>query len=355
MGPNPPPPPSSALAGNAAINPNTSQPQSVRKRNGASPTPSAVSSASSGRLSTAILAGGGNCPKLLGGGCPAPAVQLSSLNGTKFGAASPHAVKKLLALSEASKTRPKVSPTGSGPGSGVNPSPLALRRGAGQQSTVCSSPPQTAQTQSSHANVNPTGLSPVPVDLTAESSSVSSLRKVQNTGSVTSTDSGLGFYDICSSSQFSQPGARRSTTVDFPPHPPRPASSSGGKIHLTSSSSIKEQRRHQAILNQRHHRSKNSSGGNRVTVGNAVSLHHAVPVEIRSSSSSVSSASTAAAGTTGPGSSSGSNIISIGGGGAKSKSMPYYVTPPTEMDPHDIPHHHIHEDDDDDETQVSAV
>jgi len=192
-------------------------------------------------------------------------------------------------------------------------------------------------------------LSPVPVDLTAESSSVSSLRKVQNTGSVTSTDSGLGFYDHGSNSQYPHP--RRSTTVDFPPHPPRPSSS--GKIHLTSSSSIKEQRRHQAILSQRHQRSKNSSG-NRVTVGNAVSLHHAVPVEVRSSSSSVSSSG---------------RVINIGGGGAsggsasavvedpglvtgaKAKSMPYYVTPPSasavDTDPD--------ADDDDDETQVSAV
>ena len=71
----------------------------LRKRN-PSPTPSAVSSASSGRLSAAFGGGvglGGN-PKLLGAAGTAALHLTASHHANKFGAASPHAVKKLLSL-----------------------------------------------------------------------------------------------------------------------------------------------------------------------------------------------------------------------------------------------------------------
>lgn len=98
----------------------------------------------------------------------------------KFGAASPQSVKKLLSLSEQSKTRPIKSPGGGGPTSTstsmtvVGQSPMNLRRGQSQTHSGVQLSSQSHERSDSSLTL--------PVDLTAESSSVSSLRKVQNTG-----------------------------------------------------------------------------------------------------------------------------------------------------------------------------
>ena len=114
------------------------------------------------------------------------------------GAASPHAVKKLLALSEQGKTRPKSTNT---PGSNAASiqqgnasacSPLIVRKGhsvgnhlnagAINQSSHHANPSSGNVGQSSSMADRPDTVT-LPVDLTAESSSVSSLsRKIQNTG-----------------------------------------------------------------------------------------------------------------------------------------------------------------------------
>ncbi|XP_034934297.1 rap guanine nucleotide exchange factor 2-like isoform X4 [Chelonus insularis] len=118
-----------------------------------------------------------------------------SIQGTKFGAASPQAVRKMLALSDPHKTRPyqpkHCPPALPVPGlslhsSGLEPSPGAPRR-VGSGSRV-------PMHERSHSDT-PSGLPP-PVDLSAESSSVTSLsnlqplRKTLTSGSVTSSDSG---------------------------------------------------------------------------------------------------------------------------------------------------------------------
>ncbi|XP_033230697.1 rap guanine nucleotide exchange factor 2-like isoform X20 [Belonocnema kinseyi] len=118
-----------------------------------------------------------------------------SIQGTKFGAASPQAVRKMLALSDPHKTRPyqpkHCPPPLPVPGlaihtSGLEPSPGAPRRvGSGTR---------VPMHERSHSDT-PSGLPP-PVDLSAESSSVTSLsnlqplRKTLTSGSVTSSDSG---------------------------------------------------------------------------------------------------------------------------------------------------------------------
>ncbi|KAL0104370.1 hypothetical protein PUN28_017239 [Cardiocondyla obscurior] len=118
-----------------------------------------------------------------------------SIQGTKFGAASPQAVRKMLALSDPHKTRPyqpkHCPPPLPVPGlalhsSGLEPSPGAPRR-VGSGSRV-------PMHERSHSDT-PASLPP-PVDLSAESSSVTSLsnlqplRKTLTSGSVTSSDSG---------------------------------------------------------------------------------------------------------------------------------------------------------------------
>lgn len=118
-----------------------------------------------------------------------------SIQGTKFGAASPQAVRKILSLSDQHKTRPyqpkHCVPPLPVPGltlhsSGPEPSPGAPRR-VGSGSRVSTH-------ERSHSDT-PSSLLP-PVDLSAESSSVTSLsnlqplRKTLTSGSVTSSDSG---------------------------------------------------------------------------------------------------------------------------------------------------------------------
>ncbi|XP_072929869.1 rap guanine nucleotide exchange factor 2 [Epargyreus clarus] len=104
-----------------------------------------------------------------------------SFAGNKFGAASPQAVRKLLALSEPAKTRPhQPRPPPSGP------SPCSHRRDGPGPGICCS----RAAHERSHSDT-PT---PMPVDLSAESSSVTSLVNLplRKTGSATSSDSGHG-------------------------------------------------------------------------------------------------------------------------------------------------------------------
>lgn len=124
----------------------------IRKRH-PSPTLSTTSSASSASEGKKGLAG-------------VPA-------GTKFGAASPQAMRKMLALSEPGKTRPRQPRHGSvasGHPTALSPtpSPSAHRRGTAPAAVT----PAAARTlhERSHSDT-PT----LPVDLSAESSSVTSL------------------------------------------------------------------------------------------------------------------------------------------------------------------------------------
>lgn len=184
---------------------------SIRKRN-PSPTPSAISSTSSaashnshnqqghghgqghgqqghGAVSEKKVSSSSAGSQISGGGGGGNNPHLNSLSNPKFGAASPHAVKKLLSLSEQSRPRPK---SGLGSSHPAHPSPMSGRKpvnqggansnGGGGGGGHFVAPGQTS-----------------PVDLTAESSSVTSLpvmRKPHHNGSVASTDSGLGFYDV---------------------------------------------------------------------------------------------------------------------------------------------------------------
>ncbi|XP_076227228.1 rap guanine nucleotide exchange factor 2 isoform X8 [Nomia melanderi] len=115
-----------------------------------------------------------------------------SIQGTKFGAASPQAVRKMLALSDPHKTRPyqpkHCVPPLPVPGlalhsSGPEPSPGAPRR-VGSSSRVSTH-------ERSHSDT-PSSLLP-PVDLSAESSSVTSLSNLQPLRkTLTSGCTGLG-------------------------------------------------------------------------------------------------------------------------------------------------------------------
>merc|ERR1711963_1309524 len=161
---------------------------SLRKRN-PSPTPSAVSSTSSGLSEKKIN------NNTHGGSA-------SSLHPPKFGAAGPQAVKKLLALSETSKARPKaILPS--------TPSPLS--KGHVPHSSNASA----HQGQNHHHSLTNS------VDLTAESSSVTSLpstRKAQanNSGSVTSNDSGVGFYNDNHNAELAPPLPRHHSRTQRP-------------------------------------------------------------------------------------------------------------------------------------------
>ena len=107
-----------------------------------------------------------------------------------IGAASPHAVKKLLALSEQGKTRPKPSSNSTANASSLQQanvatsSPMVDRKGNNRVNSVThhSNTSQGAGAQSSSMGDRSNTVT-MPVDLTAESSSVSSLsRKIPNTG-----------------------------------------------------------------------------------------------------------------------------------------------------------------------------
>ena len=140
----------------------------LRKRN-PSPTPSAVSSTSSGLSEKKLLANtnhhGGSSNSLH----PPKFGELSHYanevndkshpKAFKLGAASPQAMKKLLALSETSKTRPKAMPS--------TPSPLSKGHVHGNGSN--------------HPAVHHHHSLTNSVDLTAESSSVTSLPSTRKT------------------------------------------------------------------------------------------------------------------------------------------------------------------------------
>ncbi|KAK0078780.1 hypothetical protein PV325_002109, partial [Microctonus aethiopoides] len=114
-----------------------------------------------------------------------------SIQGTKFGAASPQAVRKMLALSDPHKTRPyqpKHCPPLPVPGlalhsSGLESSPGAPRR-VGSGSRV-------PMHERSHSDT-PSSLPP-PVDLSAESSSVTSLSNLQPLRKTLTSDGGKKF------------------------------------------------------------------------------------------------------------------------------------------------------------------
>ena len=146
------------------------------------------------------------------------------LNNPKFGAASPQSARKMFALSEPSKTRPYQAPSRPPigpcslsmalplPGSGMlqqhhspSPSPGLMRRTAASNQPIIPIRPGTHERSHSDAAL--------PVDLNAESSSVTSLanlaamRKSHMSGSATSSDSGGGGGGINSSngSNLTQP------------------------------------------------------------------------------------------------------------------------------------------------------
>jgi len=142
--------------------------------------------------------------------------------GPKFGAASPQSVRKMLALSEPSKTRPYQAPSRPPvgacslsmalpmPGSGLlqqhSPSPSpGLNRRTGPGGTLppglgsMHPPVPVSRTGHSHERSHSdASILPGGVDLNAESSSVTSLASLaamrQKSGSATSSDSGGGNY-----------------------------------------------------------------------------------------------------------------------------------------------------------------
>lgn len=187
-------------------------PTMVRKRN-PSPSPSAVSSSSS--TPSHYSTQGGEDKR--------------HAASNKFGAASPQAVKKLLSLSEATKPRHK-----------------QFQPQLQQHHQPQHQPQQQQQQQHSHV-LSPPPVEPVPVNLTSESSSVTSrpkVRKVQqnSVGSITSTDSGFG-------------AEHRLGRGESPQLPPR--------------------RRYHNHYHRQHNHGKSVLG---------LSVHHAVPVEVCPSS-----------------------------------------------------------------------
>ena len=100
----------------------------------------------------------------------------------KLGAASPQAVKKLLALSETSKTRPKAMPS--------TPSPLSkghghagggVSGGGGSGNNSSTAAPTTSSSTTTHHQAHHHHSLTNSVDLTAESSSVTSLPSTRKT------------------------------------------------------------------------------------------------------------------------------------------------------------------------------
>ncbi|XP_040575322.1 rap guanine nucleotide exchange factor 2 isoform X3 [Lepeophtheirus salmonis] len=166
------------------------------KRN-PSPTPSAVSSTSSNSERKVTLPPHGASTTTSSNSSaipPPPPLPSTSSSGSssghhqKFGAASPHAVKKLLSLSEQAKP---------------------IRSSSSSSKNTIPQPPLPPPPHRSHHGHHqghlhhhpPEPIYPIPVDLTAESSSVTSItasRRVKYhhpASSVTSTDSGLSSYD----------------------------------------------------------------------------------------------------------------------------------------------------------------
>ena len=112
----------------------------------------------------------------------------------KLGAASPQAVKKLLALSETSKTRPKAMPS--------TPSPLSkghghagggVSGGGGSGNNSSTAAPTTSSSTTTHHQAHHHHSLTNSVDLTAESSSVTSLPSTRKTQT---NNSGINYGGI---------------------------------------------------------------------------------------------------------------------------------------------------------------
>ncbi|KAH7981425.1 hypothetical protein HPB49_024005 [Dermacentor silvarum] len=149
---------------------------------------------------------------------------INSAGGVKFGTDSPQAMRKLLALSDQSKVRPHQPPRPP-----ASPSPGVKRRGS---ATVRDAPaPVVGASASCHGRSHSdAGYASVqPVDLSPESSSVTSLNNLPlrkshaSACSVTSADSGVGSYHDSDSGRcsagYNSPQQRRISGTG-PPSPP---------------------------------------------------------------------------------------------------------------------------------------
>ncbi|KAH8033585.1 hypothetical protein HPB51_014491 [Rhipicephalus microplus] len=149
---------------------------------------------------------------------------INSAGGVKFGTDSPQAMRKLLALSDQSKVRPHQPPRPP-----ASPSPGVKRRGS---ATVRDAPAVAAGVSASchgrsHSDAGYASVQPV--DLSAESSSVTSLNNLPlrkshaSACSVTSADSGVGSYHDSDSGRcsagYASPQQRRISGTG-PPSPP---------------------------------------------------------------------------------------------------------------------------------------
>ncbi|XP_042148250.1 rap guanine nucleotide exchange factor isoform X4 [Ixodes scapularis] len=151
---------------------------------------------------------------------------INSAGGVKFGTDSPQAMRKLLALSDQSKVRPHQPPRPP-----ASPSPGIKRRG----STTRELPSQATAVAGAtcHGRSHSDTGYVQPVDLSAESSSVTSLNNLPlrkshvSACSVTSADSGVGSYHSSHDSDSSRcsigydsPQQRRPSGGAAPPSPP---------------------------------------------------------------------------------------------------------------------------------------
>lgn len=147
---------------------------------------------------------------------------INSAGGVKFGTDSPQAMRKLLALSDQSKVRPHQPPRPP-----ASPSPGVKRRGS---ATVRDGPVVVAGAGCHGRSHSDAGYASVqPVDLSAESSSVTSLNNLPlrkshaSACSVTSADSGVGSYHDSDSGRgstgYDSPQQRRISGAG-PPSPP---------------------------------------------------------------------------------------------------------------------------------------
>ncbi|XP_063987673.1 rap guanine nucleotide exchange factor 2-like isoform X3 [Diachasmimorpha longicaudata] len=282
-----------------------------------------------------------------------------SIQGTKFGAASPQAVRKMLALSDPHKTRPyqpkHCPPIHPVPGltlhaSGLEPSPGAPRRVAAGT--------RVPMHERSHSDT-PSGLPP-PVDLSAESSSVTSLsnlqplRKTLTSGSVTSSDSGHSTQlDSHSGSSVEAGGSpplpqRRHSSMQGPirgglppfPHavavlPPLPAAQNHNHLH------------HHAHHHQQHHNQQSQLPGGTGGPGMNAGQHHSGGTYLMTNNMMTNPM----------------NMMRAGLGTVQCRQPPAYKVAAQMARLHRLGRAHSHEgvtyrtnhDDDDEDTQVSAV
>ncbi|XP_024938067.1 rap guanine nucleotide exchange factor 2 isoform X6 [Cephus cinctus] len=190
-----------------------------------------------------------------------------SIQGTKFGAASPQAVRKMLALSDPQKTRPYRPPPLPVPGlalhsTGLEPSPGAPRR-VGSGSRV-------PMHERSHSDT-PSGLPP-PVDLSAESSSVTSLSNLQPLRKTLTSDKWIGKallgWDFCHVNVCGAGSAMRGGVPPFPHAvavlPPLPANHHNHHNHHNQNHNYHHQHHHH---HHYHHQPQTPQGSAGVGVG----------------------------------------------------------------------------------------